>query len=175
MIISQTKHFNIFPGLIQILSISKILTVNCKQYTIDYIPVSDLWLNRLYFEIWNSNKKSCVTIDCHNFNSLGLSKFRTDAESGTEQICYYKSFNRFLELRKDTADDSIIFEINNIVEENKTGSFDYYNISSELGEFNNGRFNNNRSNLKRPISEFSSTDFSRGGKFIGKKPIFLSR
>ena len=33
MIISQTKIFNIFPGSVQILSISKILTANCKRYT----------------------------------------------------------------------------------------------------------------------------------------------
>ena len=102
MIISQTKIFNIFPDSIQIAAISKILTSNCKRYTRDYIPMRELLLNRLYFEISNSNKKSFLTIDCRNFNSLGPSKSRTNAESGTEQICYYKkikrdkSFNRFL-------------------------------------------------------------------------------
>ena len=47
MIISQTKIFNIFPGSIQIATISKILTTNCKRYTYDYIPTRELWLNRL--------------------------------------------------------------------------------------------------------------------------------
>ena len=122
MIISQTKFFHIFPGSIQISSICKILTANCKLYTIDYIPARELWLNRLYFEISNSSKKSCPTINYHNFNSLGPSKFRTNAESGTEQICYYnrnrkdKLFNRFLALRKETANESIMFEVKNIVE-----------------------------------------------------------
>ena len=180
MIISQTKIFNIFPGSVQILSISKILTANCKRYTCEYIPTREFWLNRLYFEISNSNRKGCLTIDFRDFNSLGLSKFKTDAESGTEQICYYnrnrkdKSFNRFLALRKETTKGSIIFEIKNIVEETKTGSLNYYDINSELEAFNNGRADDNRTTLKRPISEPSPADFS-GGKFIRKKPIFLSR
>ena len=81
MIISQTKIFNIFPGSIQISSIPKILSTNCNRYTFDYLPNRDLWLNRLYFEISNSNKKECLTIDCRNFNSIGPSKYRTSAES----------------------------------------------------------------------------------------------
>ena len=56
-------------------------------------------------------------------------------------------------LRKETANDSIMFEIKNIVEETKTNSFDYYDISTELEEFNNGRADDNRITLKRPISE----------------------
>ena len=103
MIISQAKIFNIFPGSIPVSSVSKILTANRKRYAYEYIPATELWYLKyqLYFEISNSNKKSCVTIDCRNFNSLGLSKFRTNAESGTEQICYYntnqkdKPFNCF--------------------------------------------------------------------------------
>ena len=165
----------IFPGSIQISSTSKILTANCKRYTIDYIPAKEFWLNRLYFEISNSNKKNCLTIDFRNFNSLGPPKFRTNAESGTEQICYYnrnrkdKSFNQFLALRKKTANDSITFEIKNVVEETETGSFDYYDINSELEELNNGRFDDNRSNPKRPISEPSRQEEE---KLMEKKQDF---
>ena len=132
MIISQTKIFNIFAGSSQISSISKILMANCKRYTFEYIPTRELCLNRPYFEISNSNKKSCLTIDCRNFNSIEPSNFRTTAESRTEQICYYnrnekdKSFNRFLALRKQTAGGNIIFEIKNIIEEKKPGDFAYY-------------------------------------------------
>ena len=71
MIISQTKIFKIFPGLIQIASISKIISVNCNRYTFDYIPKRNLWLKRVYFEISNSGRKDCLTIDCRNFNSIG--------------------------------------------------------------------------------------------------------
>ena len=113
MIISQTKIFNIFPGSIQVSAISRILTTNCKRYTYQYIPGRELWLNKLYFEISNSNKKECLTIDCRNFNSIGPSKFRTNAEDGQRQICYYnrnkkdKLFNRFLALRKQDAGENI--------------------------------------------------------------------
>ena len=41
----------------------------------------------------------------------------------------------------------------NIVEETKTGSFDYYDVNSELEEFNNGRVDDNETTLKRPIPE----------------------
>ena len=68
---------------------------NCKRYTFEYIPTRELWLNRLYFEISNSNKKSCLTIDCRNFNFLGPSKFRTNAESGTEKICHYNRNRKY--------------------------------------------------------------------------------
>ena len=54
MIISQTKILNIFPGSIPL---SKIITNNCHRETIMYIPVRDLWLNRLSFEISNRNDK----------------------------------------------------------------------------------------------------------------------
>ena len=161
----------------QMSSICKILTANCKRYTFEYIPTRELW-NTLKHQ--TLIKKSCLTIDCHNFNSLGSLKFRTNAESGTEQICYYnrntkdKSFNRFLALRKQTTNESIIFEIKNIVEETKTGSFDCYDINNKLEEFNDGRADDNRTTLKRSISELSSANI-RGGKFIKKKTKFLSR
>ena len=116
MIISQTKIFNIFPSSVQVSAISKILTTNCKRYTYQHIPTRELWLNRLYVEISYSNKKECLTIDCHNFNSIEPSKFRRNAEDRQHQICYYnsnnkdKSFNRFLALRKQNASENIIFE-----------------------------------------------------------------
>ena len=73
-------------------------------------------ISRLSFEISNSNKKECLTINCRNFHSIGLSKFRKNAEDGQRQICYYnrnkkdKSFNRFLALRKQNSGENIIFE-----------------------------------------------------------------
>ena len=88
MIIYQTKIFNIFPGSIQVSAISKILTSHCKRYTYQYIPMRELWLNSLYFEISNSNKKDCLTLDCCNFNSIEPSKFRTNSDSRQCQIRY---------------------------------------------------------------------------------------
>ena len=88
MIISQTTIFNIFPGSIQVSSISKISMANCKRYTFHYIPTRDLCVNRLYFEILNSSIKIALQSG-RNFNLIGSSKFRTSVESDTQQICYY--------------------------------------------------------------------------------------
>ena len=89
MIPSQTKIFNSFPGLVQASSIVKILSSFCSRYKYDYIPTRDLLINRVYFEISNSNKKCCLTIDTRDVNDLGTAKFRTQADNSGEQICYY--------------------------------------------------------------------------------------
>ena len=181
MIISQTKNFNIFPRSIQISSRAKILTTNCNRDTFDYIPNRDLWLNRLYFEMSNSTKKECLTIDCRSFNSIGPSKYRTSAESYIRQICYYnrskkdKLFNRLLSVRKQHAGDKIIFEIENIIEKTSNGDINYYKVTNELNEFNkNGRSNYNRRGTKRTIQQPGSTDITRR-KRVNKKPRFLAR
>ena len=90
MVVLQTNIFKVFPGSIKISSVLKFYqrTV-CNRYIFDYILNRDLWLNRPYFEISNSNKRDCQTIDCRNFNLIGSSKYRTSAESDKPQICYY--------------------------------------------------------------------------------------
>ena len=120
MMLSQTK---IFPGSIQASSVIKILTSYCSRYTYEYVPLRDLWLSRLYFEISSSNKKQCLTIDIRDVNDLGPARFRTQADNNKEQICYYnrnkkvKTFNCFLALRKQiSATDRIIFSIENLVD-----------------------------------------------------------
>lgn len=72
MKISQTKFFSIFPGSIQLCSMSKILSAKCNKETSDCIPQRDL------------------PIDCRNFNSWRLAKNKTNARSDTEQFCYFK-------------------------------------------------------------------------------------
>ena len=123
-------------------SVSKVLSINWNRYNFDYIPNRDLWLNRLYFEISNSNKKDCLTTDCCNFNSIGSSKYRTSAESDKPQICCYnqnkkdKLFNKFLLMRKQSAGDNFVFEIENIVEETNNVDILYYKVTNELIKFN---------------------------------------
>ena len=75
-------------------------------------------INRLYYDISNSTQKQCLTIDTRDVNDLGPFKFRTRADNGTEQICYYNknkkdtTFNSFLAVRKETSSVSeIIFSI----------------------------------------------------------------
>ena len=53
--------------------------------------------------------KNCLTIDTSDANDLGKAKFMTQADSGTEKICYYNrnkkdtSFNSFLAVKKQTS------------------------------------------------------------------------
>ena len=73
-----------------------------------------MWINRLYLEISNSTQTQCLTIDSRDVNDLGLAKFRRQADSDTEQICYYNrnkkdtSFHSFSSLRKETSSASEI-------------------------------------------------------------------
>ena len=86
MILSWTKIFNIFLSSIELGNILKILTNNCDRETINYIPVRDLWINRLYFLQSNELKNSFLTVDC---TKSGPSKYRTNANNNFEQFCYY--------------------------------------------------------------------------------------
>ena len=101
MILAQTKIFKIFPGSMQTSSIVKILRSFCSRYRYNYLPNRDFWIDRLYFDISNSTKKQCLTIDTRDVNDLGPAKFRTQGDSSQEQICYYNrnkrdtSFNSF--------------------------------------------------------------------------------
>ena len=109
MIMLQTKIFNFFPGSVQASSIVRILSSFASRYKNTYIPNQNVWINGLYFEISNSRQKKCLTIDTRDVNDLGPGKFRTLADSGTEQICYYNrnnkdtSFNSFLAVRQETS------------------------------------------------------------------------
>ena len=89
MILSETKIFNFFPGSIQATVTIRILSSFTSRYKHTYIPHRDLWINRLYLEISNSTQKQCLTIDTRGINDLGPGKFRTQADSDAEQICYY--------------------------------------------------------------------------------------
>ena len=86
LILSQTKIFNISPGSIKFSSISKILSANFNRETFNYIPSTDLYLNRLYFEISNSRERICLTIDCRNLNLSGPVKDRTNTQNAVEQF-----------------------------------------------------------------------------------------
>ena len=80
------------------------LTSNCNREIISYILPKELWLNKLYFEISNRNKKICLTIDCRNSNSIGSGKYRTKAKDPKTQFATLirkkdKLFNTFLAKR----------------------------------------------------------------------------
>ena len=114
MVMSQTKIFNFFPGSIQASSIQGILSSFARRYSNNYITTRNIWINKLYFDISNSKVKQCLTVDTREVNDLGPGKFRTQADSRTEQIYYYNrnkkdaTFNYFLTKRKETSSPSEI-------------------------------------------------------------------
>ena len=101
MIILQTKIFNIFPRSIKVFSISKILSTKFNRHTFDYITNRSLCLNRLYFQILFFNKKDCLKIDY------------TLIQYGSQNIGLVPRMiiSMFLSMRKQSADNIIIFEI----------------------------------------------------------------
>ena len=143
MILSQTKNCNIFPGCIQATSVIQILSSYCNRYMYEYIPHKDLWLNQLYFDILNSDKKQCLAIDTGDVKDLGSAKFRTRPDNNNEQVCYYnrdkkdKAFN----LRKKTSTaNKIIFSIVNLIDRSNKKEDICFEMNHELREFSNGIF-----------------------------------
>ena len=161
MIMSQTKIFNFFPGSVYASSIIKILSSFASRYKHNQIVNRNLWINRLYYEISNSKQKQCLTIDARDVNELGPAKFRTQADNGTQRICYYNRnkkdtcFNSFLAVRKQTSspfeiNSSIVKVIDNINRQNVI----YSEISDKLSDFKND-------NVQRPIQQISESNFVR--------------
>ena len=63
-----------------------------------------------------------------------------------------KLFNKLLLVKKQSAGDSINFEIENIIEETKSSDLNYYKATNKLNEFNrNGRNNDNGRPTKRTV------------------------
>ena len=190
MILSQTKNFYIFPGSLHTTFVVKILSSCCNRYTYEYIPHWDLWLNRLYFEISNSSKKKCLTIDARDVNKLGPSKFRTGAENDKEQVCYFncnnkvRVFNRFLAVRKRTPDREIAFSIVSSINRSNNSEDIYYKLGDELSEFKDGKLQpkpgvwgaRNVDNRTKSGSTFEGdrTSDKKRHRWISKKPRFLS-
>ena len=82
--------------------------------------------------------KKCLAIDTRDVNNLELSKFRTGAENGHEQIFYFNCnkediiLNRFLAIRKETSGDEIIISIVNLIDTSNNIENVYYKIDDEL-------------------------------------------
>ena len=91
MIMSQTHIFNFFPGSTHSSRILKTLSLFASRQKNTYLPNQQIWLNKLYFQLSNSKEKKCLTIDTRDVNELGSGKFRTSANNGGEQTCYFNS------------------------------------------------------------------------------------
>ena len=81
LILSQTNIFNIFPASVPINSVRKILEGAGSRKTKKYILQNAFWLNRLFFDLANTNDKICLTIDLSGVNKDGSGRFRKKADN----------------------------------------------------------------------------------------------
>ena len=116
----------------------------------------------MYYEISNSRQKQCLSINTRNVNELGPAKFRTQADNGTEQVCYYirnkkdTCFNSFLVVRKQTASSfEISFSIVRVIDSTNKQNAIYTEISDELSDFKND-------NVQQKILQASENNIGRG-------------
>ena len=157
------------------------------MYRNNYITARNIWINKLYFDISNSNVKQCLTVDTCDVNDLEPGKFRTQADYGTEQISYYNrnrkdtSFNCFFATRKETlSPGEINFSIVKVIDNvNKDDSINF-DINDEQSDFKNDI-------VQRTIQRANESDTVGKQQYIrrrqkptghgrvSKKPRFLSR
>ena len=123
MIMSQTQIYNFFPGSLQASSIVRVFSSFANRFKNTYIPHRNYWINKLYFDISNSKTKQCLTIHIRDVNFLGPGRFRTNADNGGKQVCYYNrsktdtSFNSFLATREQTSQaNDIKFSIAGVID-----------------------------------------------------------
>ena len=48
-----------------------------------------MWLNCVFVDLANENKRNCLTIDCDNVNKNGLGRFHLNASNPEKQVCYF--------------------------------------------------------------------------------------
>ena len=186
MIISQTKIFNFFQGLFKL--------VQYREYYI-LLPLCRATIMSLHktFGLMNSiltylKVKQCLTVDTPYVNNLGPEKFRTEADSRTEQTCYCNknkkdtNFDSFLATRKKTSPSKINFSIVKVTDNvNKNDSINF-DTDDELSGFKNDIVQQtiqrvSESNTARKTT--SKQQYIRRRRLPGygqvsKKPRFLS-
>ena len=144
----QLKHL-LLLGFYRLLLVGK----NIATFLIDIFG--------LYFEISNSTRKQRLTIDTRDVNDLGPTKFRTQADSDTQRICYYnrnwrdRSLNSFLAVRKESPSASeITFSIVKVIDKTNRHNTKYSEISDELSDFKNDI-------VQQTIQRTSESDLAR--------------
>ena len=121
-----------------------------------------------------------MTIDCRK---ASLAKYRTNGDSDLEQFCNFSQnkkdrlFNKFLAKRVDTGDNSLIFQIDSVINVTKNDETKIYKAVEELKslvKYNNGK--EGKSDRQQPAVEPKFVDrkyFGRRSK-NGRRPKFLS-
>ena len=48
-----------------------------------------MWLNRVFTDLANTDKRYCLTIDCSRENKNGPGRYRTQADDPEKHVCYF--------------------------------------------------------------------------------------
>ena len=154
---SRTHIFNFFPGSIHNSRILKTLSLFASRQKITCLPNKNVWLNKLYFQISNFQEKKCLTNHTRDFKEFGLGKFRTSADNGKEQACYFnrnKSNTHFTSFfARRTQAEPIRFSI-----VKQVFDFDFINKSLNIS----AKSSVSDGELKRQLQQDSSESFNNG-------------
>ena len=157
MIMSQTHIFNFSPGSIHNSRILKTLSLFASPQKNTYLPNKNVWFNKLYFQISNSQEKEGLTIDTRDVNEFGPGKFRMSANNGEEQTCYFnrnKSDTHFTSFfAQCTLAEPIQFSIVKEIFDS-----DFVNESLDIS----AKSSVSDGELKRQLQQDSSESFNNG-------------
>ena len=131
-VISKPNASNIFPASVPQNPVVKILQSNCISQSKKYVPVSYLWLNKVFTDLANSHEKHCLTIDCSYKNKNGPARYRSAADNPDEQVCYFnkpnddKYYNVFIskQIKVDNFSEGIYFKIERVRGKTEKENFD---------------------------------------------------
>ena len=96
------------------------------------------WLNRLFFDLANTNDKICLTIDSSSVNKDGPGRFRTKADNPEFQVCYFNSknneqvYNEFISQRTNNDENENDFHFKIVRQKSKTNKNVTFESSEEL-------------------------------------------
>ena len=126
LILSQTDIFNIFPASVPINSVRKILEGACSRKIKTCIPQNAFWLNRLSFDLANTNDKICLIIHSSGVNKNGPGRFIAKADNPEFHVCCFDSKNekkvykKFLSQRINNDENENYFHFKVVRQKSKT-------------------------------------------------------
>ena len=121
-----------------------------------------------------------MTIDCRK---SGPAKYETNGDSNFEQLCYYgqnkknRLFSKFLAKRADQNNDSLVFQIDSMINVTKNGETKIYKAVQELKYLVKQNDGKDRCSDRQQITEqskFVNRKYFGGRIKSGRRPRFLS-
>ena len=87
-----------------------------------------MWLNRVFTDLANTDKRYCLTIDCSGVNKNSPGRYRTQADDVEKQVCYFNEpngdrlYNIFIsnKIKTENFSNGIYFKINRVQDKDKT-------------------------------------------------------